>query len=221
MTQKKSVTRVSPEKARELINNKKNLQIVDVRTSSEYLSGSIQNAQNVDVYSSSFNDRMQDFDKESPILVYCKSGGRSHMASEKLQAMGFEKIFDLEGGLMLWTSKKYPLNKSKTQGSMSVKEFNRLSKMKNVVIFDFKAKWCGPCRLLSPILDSLQTSLGKENLGIVEIDVDEESFITQHFKIESIPFLMFYKKGQLVLTQKGFQPAQKEDLIAKIKGLLP
>ena len=69
-------------------------------------------------------------------------------------------------------------------------------------------------------MDSLQENQREQGLRVVNIDVDEESFITDYHKIQSIPFLMFYKNGKLVATQKGYQPSQKEELLENIINLL-
>lgn len=220
LSQKEGISLRSPEQTRELINNHKEIQILDVRTSQEFLSSSLKSAKNISVYSSNFNQSVQQLDKSKPTLVYCKSGGRSRVAASKLLAMGFKEIYDLDGGIMAWSAKNYPLENDQKKGSIDIQQFENLSQSGRLVLFDFKAKWCGPCKLLSPILDSLQENQREQGLRVVNIDVDEESFITDYHKIQSIPFLMFYKNGKLVATQKGYQPSQKEELLENIINLL-
>jgi len=82
----------------------KNIQLVDVRTSDEYKSGHIKNAKNIDFFSSNFIDQFQLLNKEEPIYIYCRSGSRSKQSAKKLYAIGFKKIYDLEGGYLNYSS---------------------------------------------------------------------------------------------------------------------
>ena len=76
--------------------------IIDVRTSEEYKSGHIKNAQNINVQSEDFKTKIQYFDKEKPIYIYCRSGARSGKAGKILEEMGFVEIYDLNGGILSW-----------------------------------------------------------------------------------------------------------------------
>lgn len=78
------------------------VQLVDVRTPQEFKSGYIDNAQNIDFKSPTFAQDILKLDKDKPVLLYCKSGGRSAKCAEKLQQAGFTKIYDLEGGISRW-----------------------------------------------------------------------------------------------------------------------
>ena len=78
------------------------LQLIDVRKQEEMAKGAIPGAQNMDYFADDFESQVQTLDKSKPIYVYCKIGGRSARAAVKLQEMGFEKIYDLDGGIMAW-----------------------------------------------------------------------------------------------------------------------
>lgn len=80
------------------------VQLVDVRTPEEFNEGHLQNAVNIDITADDFDAKVASFDKEKPILVYCKSGGRSSKAATRLKELGFKNIFDLEGGITNWTN---------------------------------------------------------------------------------------------------------------------
>lgn len=81
------------------------VQIVDVRTAEEFASGFIENSQNIDVSSPTFDQDIAKLDKSKPVVVYCKGGGRSAKCAEKLKGAGFVKIYDLEGGITQWQFK--------------------------------------------------------------------------------------------------------------------
>ncbi len=80
------------------------VQLLDVRTPEEYASGHLPNAQNCDVLADDFTEKVAVLDKEKPVMVYCKMGGRSSKAAAKLKELGFKHITDLEGGIMNWES---------------------------------------------------------------------------------------------------------------------
>ena len=86
-----------------------NPQILDVRTSQEFITGHIKNAINVNWNGDKFNDEIKIFDKTKPIFVNCQAGGRSKKASERLQTLGFNKIIELDGGINSWENEKLPL----------------------------------------------------------------------------------------------------------------
>ena len=80
-----------------------NVQLVDVRTPEEYQEGHIEGAANIDFLDPLvFEEEFAKLDRNKPLMIYCRSGGRSAEAAEKLEAMGFKEIYDLEGGYLQW-----------------------------------------------------------------------------------------------------------------------
>ena len=77
------------------------IQLVDVRTPEEYAEGYINEAENINFFDADFVAQCEKFDKNSPIFIYCQSGGRSAKASAKLEAAGFTKVYDV-GGYRDW-----------------------------------------------------------------------------------------------------------------------
>ena len=71
-----------------------------------------------------------------------------------------------------------------------------------VVVVDFFANWCGPCKMLGPVLEELSSSRG--NVKVVKIDVDEEEELARRFGVMSIPALYLFKDGQQVGNKVGF-----------------
>ncbi|QDO94049.1 rhodanese-like domain-containing protein [Formosa sediminum] len=78
----------------------KNVQLLDVRTVSEFKSGHIKGAKNIDSFSSAFNSEIEKLDKQKAVYVYCKSGVRSKQSAKKLAAVGFTEIYNLKHGLL-------------------------------------------------------------------------------------------------------------------------
>ena len=84
------------------------------------------------------------------------------------------------------------------------------------LIVDFWAEWCGPCRMLGPILDQLAT----EKAGLVKIakvNVDESPALSAQFNVRSIPMLLFFKNGEVKDTVVGVQ--SKDALAKKLEAL--
>ncbi len=104
------VKMVTPEEMQSLL-EQEDVQLVDVRTQQEYANGFIEKSQNIDILSPTFEEDILKLDKSKPVIVYCKSGGRSAKCTKKLKAAGFVKIYDLEGGLEKW---KFSGNEIKT-----------------------------------------------------------------------------------------------------------
>lgn len=73
------------------------------------------------------------------------------------------------------------------------------------VLLDFWAPWCGPCRMVAPVLDDLAQEFG-EQVKIVKINIDENPQTPTQFGVRSIPTLLLIKDGQVVATQVGALP---------------
>lgn len=73
---------------------------------------------------------------------------------------------------------------------------------KDLVLVDFFATWCGPCKMLGPVLESL------ENIDVVKIDVDECPDLARKYAIMSVPTLMIFSNGELKNKQSGFMPKE-------------
>lgn len=96
---------VSPTQVYEAVYGEDSLQVVDVRTAEEYSVNHLKNAQNICVTSPDFKDKVAGLDRNLPVYVYCKKGGRSAKAATILKDMGFSKVYDLQGGITNWQQK--------------------------------------------------------------------------------------------------------------------
>jgi len=86
------------------------------------------------------------------------------------------------------------------------------------VLVDFFAEWCGPCKIMKPVLKELKTKLG-DSTTILQIDVDKSPQTASAFQIQGVPTLILFKKGKAVWRQSGVVPAnQLEKVIQKFNG---
>ncbi len=183
-------------------------QLIDVRTPQEFQSGHIAMAKNINIYDADFKAQLEKLNREQPVYVYCKVGGRSAKAAETLQELGFSHIYDLEGGMMAWESSNLPVTAGEKakgqQDGVSAADFDQLIAENKVLLIDFYAPWCIPCKEMEPSLNKL----AKEYEGKVtfsRIDLDKAKPLARELNIESIPVIAVYKNGKELKRVTGFQ----------------
>lgn len=92
----------------EKLESLQDVQLVDVRTAEEFAGGAIENAMNIDFYGDDFDTELAKLNKKKPVMVYCQAGapeGRSGQTMAKLKELGFQKVYELDGGYLGWANK--------------------------------------------------------------------------------------------------------------------
>ena len=87
---------------------------------------------------------------------------------------------------------------------------NEVLKAEKPVLVDFWASWCGPCRMLAPVVEEIDKEYG-DKIKICKVNVDDEPELADRFKINAIPTILVFKNGEIVNKSMGYK--KKEDLL--------
>lgn len=91
--------------------------------------------------------------------------------------------------------------------------FARLIKDEKLLLVDFFAEWCGPCKIMGPILSEVKKAVG-DKVKIVKVDIDRNAAAAQSFHVQSVPTLILFKNGRQVWRQPGVvQAAQLKNIL--------
>jgi thioredoxin 1 len=92
--------------------------------------------------------------------------------------------------------------------------FNELIQSEKPVLVDFTAAWCGPCKMMAPILKEVKAEIG-DAVSIVKVDVDISPAAAQAYQVQGVPTLILFKEGKILWRQSGVVP--KNGLVSIIK----
>lgn len=87
-------------------------------------------------------------------------------------------------------------------------EFDALLANETLLVVDCTAKWCGPCKLVAPLMDQLADEYG-DRINVFKLDLDDNKPVANRFGIRSIPAVMFFRQGELLETLVGVKPYEE------------
>ena len=91
---------------------------------------------------------------------------------------------------------------------------NEVLRSDKPVLLDFYADWCGPCKMLSPVLSEIADEYA-DVIRVAKVNVDDEPELAMKFKVSSIPMLVLFKNGKIVSTSVGYRP--KDEILNELK----
>jgi thioredoxin 1 len=208
---------ISVEEFSEKLNSIKEKLILDVRTPGEVATGAISGAVAIDYNDSQFETEIDKLDKSKSIFLYCKSGGRSGAALEILKEKGFNSVYNLQGGMMAWSAANLPINVNAFSPLMeeewTSEKFTKLLEDNQVVLVDYYAQWCAPCKRMKPALDALEKKY-EGKVKILRLDVDKSPILTKNEGVSALPTIILYKQGQRSkVVSKEMNQVELEELI--------
>lgn len=189
--------------------------VLDVRTPEEFAKGHLANARNINWKDTNFTNKIEQIDKSKPVFVYCLSGGRSAAAATKMREMGFKEVYELDGGMMKWRASNLPETtdgSSKTTG-MSKQQFEQLTNSDKLVLVDFYADWCAPCKKMEPYLKEISADM-KDKVEVVRINTDDNQQLCKELGVDGLPVLQLYKNKKLHWSNVGF--IEKTDVVKQL-----
>lgn len=92
--------------------------------------------------------------------------------------------------------------------------FSELINQEKPVLVDFFGEWCGPCKMLAPILKEVKTQLG-EQISIIKIDVDKNEALASQYQVRGVPTMILFQNGKQLWRQSGVLP--KEEIVKIIR----
>jgi rhodanese-related sulfurtransferase len=183
--------------------SQKDIQLLDVRTAGEYSSGHIKQSLQADWNDQSqFLERVKFVDKEKPVYVYCLSGGRSAAAAKWMRDNGYHTVYELKGGISAWKAASLPVEGITEAKQISKQEFLSQVSSKGLVLADFGAEWCPPCKKMQPVLEELKKEMGSR-FSLLQVDAGQQTALMKDLNIEGIPEFLLFKDGREVWRKNG------------------
>ncbi len=183
--------------------NKDSVQLLDVRTAGEFKTGHLKNALLADWKDENeFSRRIGFIDKEKPVYVYCLGGGRSAAAAEKMRALGYQKVYELKGGINAWKAGNKAMEGKSNEPQMSIDEFNNAINASKIVLVDFGAEWCPPCKQMEPVLKCLQNN-NSNKFTLVKVDGGRDEELLKKYNVTALPVFILFKDGKQVWRKEG------------------
>jgi thioredoxin len=190
--------------------------IIDVRTPEEFIKGHLKNAKNINVNGNDFGQQISKLDKSKPVFVYCLSGARSAYAANSMRNSGFKEVYELLGGIIKWRAANLPetTDNAVASNGMTKSQYDQILNSDKLVLIDFYADWCAPCKKMKPYLDEIAKDM-KDRVVVKRINADDNQALTKELKVDALPVLMLYKNKKLIWSNKGY--ISKEDVLTHLQ----
>jgi rhodanese-related sulfurtransferase len=181
----------------------KEVQILDVRTPEEFNQGHLSNAMLANWNEKEeFIRRIDALDKDEPVYIYCLSGGRSAAAANLLREKGFSQITELQGGINAWKQGDKPMEGETAIEQISNESYLAMLTSSSLVLVDFGATWCPPCRKMEPILKEIEEE--NPTVTLLKIDGGSQSTLMKTHRVFEMPTYILYKDAKEVWRGVGF-----------------
>jgi thiol-disulfide isomerase/thioredoxin len=179
-------------------------QIVDARSPEEFAKNHLYNAVNINPQVPGFQQRIDALDKNKPVFIYSIQNGRSTILAKDLLSKGFQDVHDLLAGIGSWVGSGNPYYTSATQG-LAIEDYKKILTENKLVLVDIGSEYCGSCKRVKPILDTLRKENGNA-IKIVELELEVSPQLIASLKtVTAFPYLILYNHGEIVLQRSGLK----------------
>ena len=204
--QSTAVNQVASARFNELITENNGI-LLDVRTAHEFKNGHIPNAGNLNYYAFDFRKKLALLPEGQPIYLYCNTGYRSEKAARFLIDKGYTDVYNLQHGIMEWelvdlTVVMEPDASPDTENKMDPERYYAIIESEPLVFFDFYAPWCGPCRKMMPMIDSLKVDYHPQ-IRMYKVNVDASKKLVKELQLVGVPYLTLFHNGNSLFTKNG------------------
>lgn len=186
-----------------------NAQVIDVRSEDEYKRAHIPNAINVST-NDEYNNLQYSFYPDLPTYIYGLAENDATIAAQKLHALKFKNLYVLKGGFNDWKGAGLPVEaqKEKRIYENDTIPFEVARNGSKLVVADFNAVWCGPCKMLEPYIHRLRDNRSDEVI-VYSIDTDKRKDLMEEYKAYSIPLVLFMKNNKILYRSEGYMEEAK------------
>lgn len=181
-------------------------QILDARSVEEYHQNHLPGAISFSVKDENdYTGKVQKLHADKPVFIYSIGNGRSNQLAKKLQASGFKEVYELPGGLSNWVGTGRSVESSVPSG-YTLSQYQQLTTSTDqLVLVDLSSRYCGSCKRLIPIVDSVaQENAAK--IKLVKVEFFDNKQLAKELQVEAIPHLILYKAGKPVWEKTGVTP---------------
>jgi thioredoxin len=122
-----------------------------------------------------------------------------------MRSLGFKEVYELDGGIIKWRAANLPENNKNntTTIGMTKQQFDVLLNSDKLVLIDFYADWCPPCKKMKPYLDEISNDMTAK-VVVIRINADDNQTLCNDLQINALPVLQLYKNKKLIWTNTGY-----------------
>jgi thioredoxin len=179
-------------------------QLLDCRSIQAYDSGHLPGAIHIDPTQSSSASVLNTLYKEMPVYYYGTATNCEALKKE-LSAKGFSNLSEISGGYAQWQAAQFEIQTTavtKLYPNDTI-PFDKAIQGNQLVLVDFNATWCKPCRMMQPSIDKIREERSQEVI-VYSIDIDQHPEYNQKFQIGNIPLVMMFKQGKQLHRSEGY-----------------
>ena len=181
--------------------------LLDVRTKGEFDNEHIVNSGQLNYYAFDFKKKLDLLPKDQEIYLYCNTGYRSEKTAKMLIKKGYTNVYNLERGIMEWIFEELPViigekTDKKQPDKVSIEKFVSTIASDTLVLIDFYAPWCGPCRKMMPLIDSIKTQY-HPRMKVFKVNSDVSKKLIKQQKIIGVPLFRLYRNNELLFEKAG------------------